>query len=298
MDFRKISISDRELIEKYLKSANLNIAEHCFTSFYMWQDYYATQFCEDGEFLYIKSKSSPNGENYFMCPVGTGDLKGAINKLYNEFGKDITLVSITQQMKEKLEQLMPGELEFSELRDSADYIYLAQRLITLSGKKLQSKRNFVNRFLKEYGDNYSFEPITNENKQKAWEFHLSWSKQSESEQENLSLIAETSAIKKLLDNFDELCAVGGMLYVGTEVVGFTISTKSTQNMAVVHTEKCNIEYSGVYQMINKLFVETMLSDMEYINREEDMGIEGLRKAKMSYIPDILQMKYSAVRRKQ
>ncbi len=297
MDFRKISIEDKELIEKYLKVGNLGIAEHCFTDIFMWQDHYSTRFFEDGEFLYIKSKSIDEETEYYMCPVGSGDVCKAIEKLYENFGDDIIIVSITDELKEKIESLAPEKFDFEEFRDSADYIYLAEKLMTLSGKKLHSKRNFVNRFLAEYGDDYTYETMTSENKHKAWDFHKTWYKETGCLTEDASLRAETCAIKKIIDNYEALGAIGAILSVKDKVVGFTIGTKSTKDLAVVQIEKGDVNFTGVYPMINKSFVENELSDMIYINREEDLGLEGLRKAKLSYKPEILRMKYSMTRRK-
>ncbi len=296
MNFTDIKLEHKEIIEKYFKAANLGISEHCFTSIYMWQEYYLTQFYEDGEFLYIKSESVSDHVTYYMCPVGKGDVSVALNKLFDKFGDDIYIISITDEMKERLEAEMPRCLEFEESRSSADYVHLTERLITLSGKKLHSKRNFVNRFIAEHGDNMRFELITSENKHKAWEFHGKWHKESANEAEDISLIAETLSVRKLLDNYEALGAIGGLLFVGDEVVGYTIATKSTEDLAVIHIEKCDVSYAGVYQMINNCSAK-MLADVKYINREDDIGIEGLRKAKMSYRPDILRMKYIAKKAK-
>ncbi len=297
MEFKKITINDKPIIDKYLKSANLGVAEHCFTDLFMWQDYYSTCFYEDGEFLYIKSKSVEDGTDYYMCPVGTGDLKQALDKLFINFGDDISVISVTEEIKEKIENIMPNVFDYSEIPESADYIYLSEKLISLAGKKLHSKRNFVNRFIAEYGEKFVYEKMTNENKNKAWEFHQTWNKETGNEEEDKSLRAETLAIKRIMDNFNELGVIGATFYVDNKVVGYTIATKSTENLAVVQIEKGDINYNGVYQMINKTFVENELADVVYINREEDMGIEGLRKAKLSYRPEIIRMKYCLKRRK-
>ncbi len=296
MNFKSITIDDKEILNNYLKSANLKITEHCFTTIFMWQDYFCTQYYEDGNFLYLKSKSMPDGHEHFICPIGKGNLKTALDTLYETFGMDIDVVSVTEEQKQILTELYSGELHFSELRDSADYIYLSEKLISLSGKKLQAKRNFVNRFLKEYGELGRLESITNENKHKAWEFQQEWSKQSQNEEELESLKAEMDAIKRIIDNYEALGVIGALLYVGDTVIGYTLSTKSTEEVAIIHIEKCNTEYIGAYQMINKAFAEMHLSDVTYINREEDMGIEGLRKAKLSYKPEILCMKYLVTRK--
>ncbi|MFI3115004.1 MAG: phosphatidylglycerol lysyltransferase domain-containing protein [Clostridia bacterium] len=296
MEFCSINVEDKSKISEYLKMENLGICEHCFTDIYMWQSHYQTKFCIEGDFLFIKTASYTTEDEYYMCPIGSGDLKKAILKIMDyakENGKIFNLVSLTEPKKEEIMSIMPDCFEYFENRDSADYIYLSEKLITLSGKKLHSKRNFINRFKADYEGRWTYECLNDDNRQEAWEFHKKWHKDAVDISEEASLEAETCAIKKVLNNYKELDVKGGLLRVDNEVVAFTLATKSTDDLFVIQIEKGNVEYSGVYPMINQQFAIRNCEDVTYINREEDLGIEGLRTAKLSYKPHELRMKYMA-----
>ena len=296
MNYCSISIDDKEKISKYLDIANGEICEHCFTDIYMWQSHYKTRFYTDDDFLYIRSKSTETDEDFYMCPIGKGDLKAAILKTI-EYAKtesdDFTLVSITEQMKAEIEEIMPDYFEFFENRDSSDYVYLRESLSTLSGKKLHSKRNFVNRFKSLYEGRWTYEDMNDENYLEAWEYHTKWHKSAGGVEEELSLKAETCAIRKTINNYKQLEVLGGILRVDGEVVAFSLGTKSTDDMYVIQIEKGDVNFPGVYPMINQQFVLSHCQDSTYINREEDLGLEGLRTAKLSYKPYEIRQKYSA-----
>lgn len=296
MEFSSISIDDKQKINEYLIKANAGICDHCFTDIYMWQSHYQTKFYADNEFLFIKTASLETGEDYYMCPVGTGDLKSAILKVEKQAeqeGKEFVLVSITEETMQEIEQIMPNYFDFEENRDSADYVYSAEKLITLAGKKMHSKRNFINRFKAEFAGRWSYENLNDDNYLDAWEFHKKWHKEASGAEEEESLKAETCAIKRVLDNYKQLDILGGLIRIDGEVVAFTLATKSTDDMFVIQIEKGDVSYTGVYPMINQQFATENCADVTYINREEDLGIEGLRTAKLSYKPEIIRMKYSA-----
>lgn len=292
MDFSSIDMNRKFDIQTMLNADNHGICEHCFTDLFMWQGHYQTQFSLDDDFLYIKSKDAESNQVYYMAPVGNGDIKSAILKLIDFAGeKDFILASVTEEKMNLINAVMPDYFEFFENRDSADYIYLSEKMISLSGKKLHSKRNFINRFIADY--NWSFEQITSENIDEVWNFHQKWHKETGCVEEQNSLEAETCAIKKVVDNFDKLDVFGGILRVDGQVVAFSFGTKSRDDLVVIQIEKADVEYAGAYPMINKMMASEFCSDVMYINREEDLGLEGLRKAKLSYKPEILMMKYYA-----
>lgn len=298
MEFCSINIDDKNKISEYLSKANDGICDQCFTDIYMWQSHYNTEFCIEDDFLFIRTSS--NDEVYYMCPVGIGDLKKAIEKIEKmatEKEENFYFVSITQEKMEEIEKNMPNYFEFTENRDSADYIYLSEKLATLSGKKLHSKRNFVNRFKSEYENRWTYEDLSEENQEEVWEWHKKWHKEAGGIEEELSLKAETCAIRKVLNNTKQLDILGGVLRIDGKIVAFTLATKSTEDMFVIQIEKGDVAFSGVYPMINQQFVIKNCTDITYINREEDLGIEGLRTAKLSYKPEIIRMKYIAKAKK-
>ena len=177
--------------------------------------------------------------------------------------------------------------------ETALNIYLAEKLRTLSGKKLQSKRNLVNRFKTAYEGRWSYEDMTPENVKDAFGYHIRWCNQNGCAQ-NRDFQGETCAIVQALHNFSALALKGGLLRLDGEVIAFTFGCRATPDMYVVQIEKADHTIPGAYQMINQQFVLRNCDDVEYVNREEDLGIEGLRKAKKSYYPVMRGVKYTAV----
>ena len=196
-------------------------------------------------------------------------------------------------MIERIEAVRPGKFTFSHNNeDGDDYIYLAEKLRTLSGKKLQSKRNLVNRFKTAYEGRWNYEDMTRENIKDAFAFHIHWCNLNGCARER-DFEGETCAIVQALHNFDYLNLRGGLLRLDGEVIAFTFGCKATPDMFVVQIEKADHTIQGAYQMINQQFVQRNCNDVEYVNREEDLGLEGLRKAKKSYYPAMRGVKYVA-----
>ena len=208
-------------------------------------------------------------------------------------GLPFVIVSVAEPMIERIEAVRPGKFTFShDSEDGDDYIYLAEKLRTLSGKKLQSKRNLVNRFKAAYEGRWSYEDMTRDNIKDAFAFHIHWCNLNGCARER-DFEGETCAIVQALHNFDYLNLRGGLLRLDGEVIAFTFGCKATPDMFVVQIEKADHTIQGAYQMINQQFVQRNCNDVEYVNREEDLGLEGLRKAKKSYYPAMRGVKYVA-----
>ena len=195
---------------------------------------------------------------------------------------------VTQEQFERLEQLYPGKFQIEYNRDYADYIYLSEKLRTLSGKKLHSKRNHLNKFKSEH-ENWQFEYITETNSQECIEMAKKWGTLNggeEDEDKQNELCVTINAIK----NMDRLGLKGGLIRLDGEVIAFSLGEELCEDTFVVHIEKAYPHIQGAYPIINQQFVEHIAADYEFINREEDTGAEGLRKAKLSYYPAFLQEK--------
>ena len=164
--------------------------------------------------------------------------------------------------------------------------------MTLSGKALQSKRNHVNKFEKSY--DYTFEPITGENAMECMALERTWLREHGSEADGED--KEEEVIHRLLTHFEELQLSGGILRVEGKIVAFTIGSPINETTFGVHIEKARRDYDGAFTMINKLFAATIPEQYTYVNREEDLGIEGLRQAKLSYKPEIILPKIAAILR--
>ena len=203
------------------------------------------------------------------------------------------MVSVAEDMIERMEACCPGQFDYSYNEGSADYVYLSEKLQTLSGKKLQTKRNLVNRFLAAYEGRWSYEDITPDNVREALKFHFKWCELNGCMRDK-AFFGETCAIGIAFNNWSALDLRGGILRLDGEIIAFTFGCQATDDMYVVQIEKADHNIAGAYQMINQQFVKRNCTNVMYVNREEDLGIEGLRKAKHSYYPVFLSKKYVAV----
>lgn len=295
LEFRAITLEDKAEVERYAAMIPTHLCEHCFVDMYIWKDHYHTEICFEGDFLFARCKSFPDEIPMYLAPIGRGDLRAALSILRRdaeERGVPCLLTSISEEMLPEYQSIFGTQVTFASNEGSEDYIYLSEKLQTLSGKKLQSKRNLVNRFLAAYEGRWKYVPITTSNTQEALDFHRKWCEQHGC-RKNLAFMGETCAIKLALSHFDELDLRGGLLTLDDAVIAFTLGCKAREDLFVVQIEKADHEIAGAYQMINQQFVRANCTEVQFVNREEDLGIEGLRKAKKSYYPVMMGKKHSA-----
>ena len=228
-----------------------------------------------------------------MMPIGNGDLTKVLDALVEDAhreGEPFCLLGICSGMCSELEAFMPGEFQFTADRDYADYLYLRTDLATLAGKKFQSKRNHVNKFKRTY--NYEYTPITPDRIQECLDLEAEWCKANNCDQHE-GTGNERRALVYALHNFEELGLTGGILHVDGKIAAFTFGMPINQDTFGVHVEKADTSIDGAYAMINYEFANHIPEQYVYLNREEDLGIEGLRKDKLSYQPAIILEKYVA-----
>ena len=201
------------------------------------------------------------------------------------FDLSVTEIAALRQKIFGMLKLINGQETSPEAQDALR-ASLAEKLATLSGKKLQSKRNLVNRFKAAYEGRWTYENMTKDNIKDAFAFHVHWCNLNGCALER-DFQGETCAIVQALHNFDYLNLRGGLLRLDGEVIAFTFGCKATDDMYVVQIEKADSNIPGAYQMINQQFVQHECTGYQYVNREDDAGSEGLRKAKLSYRPAFL-----------
>ena len=298
LDFVPLQITDRERLQPYLQRDGAIMSDRCFSSLYIWSEHYGIKQCIQDDILFIKAEIEEDICTYYM-PLGA-DLKRAMVLLEQDAaqrGMPYEVMLITAAAKEEIESLFPGKYEFEEQRAEFDYIYNAEELISLKGKKLRNKRNHVNRFLTENNGNWEYaavDPVADYDEIMA--FLQEWCMRREGENcEDYSY--EYSAIRRALANYDQLNMQGGIIRIGGKMVAFTLATPQNEQAMDILIEKADAEIEGAYQAINNMFAGKSCAGYQYINREEDMGIEGLRKAKLSYHPCFLTEKYRAVPKK-
>ncbi len=294
LDFKPIEVTDKQWADPLIKMSNYKGSEYVFSNNYNWRFSYFTEVARFKDFYLVKSGKTKKS---YLFPSGSGDLKEVVTALIEDAkarGEIFALRSITEETKAQLEAVMPDVFNFETNRDNADYIYLKDKLSTLAGKKLHGKRNHINRF-KENNPNWVYEDITPENIYDCITMNKKWCKLMEcNDSETLS--EEVCAVKSSFRDFENLKLIGGLLRLeaGGDVIAYTIGSYTEGcDTVVVHIEKAFHEIQGAYPMINQQFVLSQCQDFTYINREDDLGEEGLRKAKLSYYPEIIEEKYIA-----
>lgn len=285
--FKPIELSDKSKIDACLDGNTFRACDFSFTNMYTWNTKFKTQYDIQHKTLFLKFLES-DGKIYYMMPIGQMPVDEAIRLLQTDAkASDIPfqMKGITPEMWEIINKKMPGQFKHTHERNNDEYIYLSSKLISLSGKKLQSKRNHINRFKIDNPD-WQYFPLTNKKELNECAAMLDeW--ENIKDDKNRTLEYDYIATRLMLDNFDYLQLTGGAIRVNGKIIAFTIGEKLTEDTFVVHVEKAFGKINGAYTIINQQFIEHEASNFKYINREEDMGIESLRKAKLSYQPDIL-----------
>lgn len=292
LPFRPIKIEDKPKFDKIVKPLNSDICPHCFTDLFIWRFAYNTQICFKDDFVFVSQIN--NDKVLYLIPLGEGDILKAIEIIKQDaYERDVEfkICCLNENQKTQISKLT-DKFTFEEKRDSEDYIYTAESLITLKGKKLHSKRNFINRFKTNNEGKWSYEDITKDNAHEVFDFHLEWCTLNENNTSE-DFKNETTAISTALKNFCALELKGGILRLDGKIIAFTMGSMATKDMFVVHFEKADHTIDGAYPMINQQFAIHNFNNVKYINREEDLGIEGLRKAKLSYNPEYLAKNYTA-----
>ena len=298
LDFRPVALTDREWIYPIIYDAGIRNADYSFTNIFAWgESFQAKQTVIDGCLIIC---TSVDDRNYYSYPIGAKSneqLALIINKLIEhcaELGEDFILHAISADKAELLEELFPDKFEITPVRDLFDYIYSAEKLSTLAGKKLHSKRNFINRFTAEH--EWHTVEMTTDNSSLWADMVGEWIA-ARDEEAYESAFDEARAMRIAMSYFTELKLDGIYLYIGDRPCAFAVGERICKDTYIVHFEKADATIAGTYPMINREFVRMIKEkypEVEYINREDDMGLENLRKAKLSYYPEIIEEKYMAV----
>lgn len=290
--FHPIAMDDRDWINEKLKEDNLDACEYTFANNYIWADVYGVQVGQVYDCGVIRYKEQKNYKYSF--PFGSGDKKAAIELLKRicaVHNHRLVLYPVVEDDRLKLAEWFPGEFEISSDRDRFDYVYTVEKLSLLKGKKLHGKRNHIARFMDE-GD-WRYEEMSGENIPECRKMAKEWVSMR-SEKWNEEMEQEIGVLDLAFSHFNELDLKGGVLYKSGQIVAFSVGEQLKADTFVVHFEKAFPDLQGAYPMINQQFVLHEAQKYTYVNREEDTGDPGLRKAKLSYYPDILIKKYDAV----
>ncbi len=305
MDFIKPDFTNMNLLREYTEGCSIFDCSFCVGNIVLWADFYKAYFSiiEDMLVFFTKEEGQPSS---FTFPIEKGyDFEKDLNhpayqgrakrvfdivcEYFHTHQIPIRLHCATPRIYELIQSWYPETYMYTPDRDSFNYIYTVDKLSTLSGSKLHGKRNHINSFLKKYPD-YSYEDICCDNIQDCLKVESNWINNHSNTGNRNSLPEyqyEYKIIEASLHNMEKFHMQGGLIRIDGVPIAFTIGEPISKYTYDIHFEKADDAIQGAYQMINKEFVSRNLSGYQYVNREEDLGIEGLRKSKLSYYPDIL-----------
>lgn len=292
LEFKPFTLEDKPRIDAYFAEHHYEASDNCFTTLYMWQEAYGISWAEEDNVLYIQGGG--RREPFLLPPFAGKDgqfVEGLerAKEWFKENNLPFLLRGISPVVMERMETLCPGCYTFEADRDNFEYIYKTSDLLSLSGKKYRQKKNHLNQFRMQYMG-YEYLPITAEIMDDCMAMARQWAQEHMDEE---GVDDELKVIQMLFDGWDSLKLTGGAIKIFGRIEAFTIGELLNDRMALVHIEKANSSIRGLYQAINNDYLRYTFSDVEFVNREEDMGIPGLRQAKESYHPDHFAEKYTA-----
>ena len=291
MNFKKIELCDRDKLLPFLTGANELTCEISFANLLIWQPLYNNCYCIEDNTLFLKSYDD-NIETYSL-PFG--DLESGMQKIIEHHGGLPDIWAQEGERFRRFYELFGKYYDVYESRNEFDYIYNACDLINLSGKKYHSKRNHISAFSKQY--NWHYEDITPDNIDAVKKCAQAWYGQyGDALDEELK--NEENGLNIMLDNMDFLGIAGGAIVVDDRIVAFTLGSAINGQIYNIHIEKAIDGFQTAYTVINREFAARNAEKYKYINREDDLGIEGLRRSKLSYKPQIILPKYICTKKEE
>lgn len=290
LSWKQVAIEDKEMFDAYFRKGTYDISELVFTSFILWTPSYDLKYVIVEEALCIKITYKEE-EPFMWMPLGAQNLKSVLDILRQDSEKkneSFILRSLSEQMIEEIKAVVPDQFSFIPERDRSDYVYSVQNLIELKGNKYYSKKKQVRDF--KANNKYVYTPLSSENLGDIIEATRRWNKAyNETLDEHLE--NEEMGILNIIKEYENLDYSGAILTIDDEIVAFTIGEALSEDTAIIHIEKANKAIRGAYAAVNNLYLENQWKQMTYVNRQDDAGVENLRKAKLLYYPVKMVDKY-------
>jgi len=286
-EFKDVDLSFQEIFNSFLSRHPLEASEYNFTNIFAFRQAYSFKVSLLYDNLIILRNSEPVS---VFCPVGNSRIPEVFEQLFSYLRtrtKDPYLERVPESFVKKY--LMNNQhLIIQEERDHFDYVYHVKELAQLRGNKFHDKKNKINKFKSIY--KYQYQTLTPDIIEECIEFEDDWCEKRDCGKFP-GLEREQCAILEMLNNFSALNIIGGIIRVDNRIVALTLGEKFLKDTMVIHIEKANADIPGLYQVINQEFLKHEAGDCIYVNREQDLGVDGLRQSKMSYNPLMFVKKY-------
>jgi hypothetical protein len=279
-EFKPVGLEDRPVIGELIRAHPSDACEVNFTNIFIWRHF------EHSRYTLIRGNlcvlcEPPNEPPYFLQPVGAVDLEATVRDC-------LDVAPCLSRVPEDFVLKHCGGLRSEADPDNFDYVYRTADLIQLKGKKYDGKRNRIRKFEKSHLFRYlGLTPGLEDGCRRLFEEWYAGKANGDP-----AIRAEKEAILEALTGFGILGLIGGAVEVDGKIVAFSMGEKLTSDTAVIHIEIAGPEFPGLAQLINREFIRNEWSSFEFVNREQDVGIPGLRRAKLSYYPDHLVKKYT------
>lgn len=282
---RLLTISDKSLIEFYLKLTNYEGYNYNFNSMMMWNHVYHIRYETCESFLVLQYQYKD--QTFWLMPLCRPEhYKQAVERMQHisrQEGIPFVLSYVEEPFKQWMEEHYGSRFCFTSSPDYSEYIYSCEKNITLAGRKMVKRRNHYNAFMREHPD-YEYQDLNEKNLEDILACLFRWEQEKQNDETMEDLRSEHKGIINLLKNFSRLNYKGGCIYLNGQVEAFIIGSALGKDSVEIHIEKANSQIRGLYVAILKEFLSHNFSDSIWINREEDMGYENLRKAKQQLHP--------------
>jgi len=304
----EITIENRPKLEEFLGGFEYKTSGLSFTSLYMWRDINQFSWQIIGDYLCIAGLSHlevyksepflfpPLTKNGHYNPASLRKTIYEAKRIFEEKGFEFGIRLMPKHMKPIVQEACPDEMDFFDDRPNYDYVYCKQSLIELRGREFHSKKNHLNYFLNNY--TYEYVPLTSDMAGKAMQFIREFNERKNLPPHEMKLLKmEERAMLHVFENIEKVGYIAGAIIIDGKIEAISIGGKINKNTVTVHVEKANTGYRGLYQAINNEFCKHLPEEITLVNREEDMDIPNLRKAKLSYKPVWLEESHIALFKK-
>lgn len=290
-NMRPLTLADRDAVSALVREQPRQQSELTFTNLFIWRDAYQLQLSDVGGALAIFSWRADPEDSFLFPPLGESANADTVRRCLEHMaasGHAAVMPRATEQDLGRL-GIAADQFAIAPDRDNWDYVYLVQDLIELRGNRYHRKRNHLEQFTSQH--QFAYRRLTPDLVPSCRELQDRWCDDKHCDLV-ATLRAESKAVKEVLDNFEALGVTGGCVEIADGIEAFALGELLNPDTVVIHIEKANAAFHGLYQAINRQFLEQEWQHIGYVNREQDLGIEGLRKAKESYYPHHMVEKFT------